>query len=281
MNTQGTSVLRISNIIHKVTTFAAVILLYIISAMVTQAQTNLVANGSFEMGPDGQNQFTDWPLVNGADNNSRYGVAAATSYDAAEQGTNYAYFRGHPTDISQDCLGTYVNLTVGALYHISYWLGTDGPLTNGAAMWAQIGADYGLSSSDAPLPPFFPHSATALPYQEFSTNWIANSTSPTLSFHAINATNGVAVTNGILLDNVSMVLTYPPLKPAYSKPNSLVFTWPFTNSPSSPYRLQSSTNLLSANWTTLTNVPVNVGTNNQVTLAIPTNSSIFYRLTLP
>lgn len=264
---------------HLVTTFGAVASLFVLTAMVTQAQTNLVANGSFEMGPDGQNQFTAWPLVAGADNNSRYGVATATSgYEVAERGTNFAYFRGHPTDNSQDCLGTYVNLTVGALYHISYWMGTDGPLTNGAAMWAQIGADYGLSSSDVPLPPFFPHSATALAYQEFSTNWVANSANPILSFHGVNATNGLAVTNGILLDNVSMVLAYPPLTPAYSKPNSLRFTWPYTNS---AYRLQSSTSLISNIWTPLTNVPVNVGANNQITLTIPTNSALFYRLALP
>ena len=266
---------------HRVAMFAAGILLCMISAIATQAQTNLVANGSFELGPDGQNQFTDWPLVAGADNNSHYGVAAVTSYDAAEQGTNYAYFRGHPTDNSQDCLGTYVTVTVGAVYHISYWLGTDGPLTNGAAMWGQIGPDYGLNPNDPPLPPFFPHSATAMPYQQFSTNWMATMATPTLSFHGVNATNGLAVTNAILLDNISMVLTYPPLKSAYSKPKSLVFTWPFTNSPASPYRLQSSTNLLSASWTTLTNVPVNVGTNNQITLTISNNSSMFYRLTLP
>jgi hypothetical protein len=261
------------------TTVSAAVSMFLLTAMVAQAQTNLVANGSFEQGPDGQNQFTAWPLVDGASDNSDYGVATATGgYELAEQGTNFAYFRGHPTDDSQDCLGQYVNLTVGALYHISYWMGTDGPLTNGAAMWAQIGSQYGLSSEDTPLPPFFPHSATALPYQEFSTNWIADSANPILSFHGVNATNGLAVTNGILLDNVSMVLAYPPLTTAYSNPNSLVFTWPFTNS---PYRLQSSTNLLSNNWTTLANVPVNVGTTNQITLTIPTNSALFYRLTLP
>lgn len=267
---------------HIVTTLgakiSAAVSLFVFTTMTTQAQ-NLVVNGSFEMSPVGQNQFADWPLVNGADNNSDYGVATATGgNEVAEQGTNFAYFRGHPTDDSQDCLGTYMNLTVGGLYRISYWLGTDGPLTNGAAMWAQIGIDYGLSSEDAPLPSFFPHSATALPYQEFSSNWVATSTSPVLSFHAINATNGVAVTNGILLDNVSMVLIYPPLTPAYAQPGSMVFTWPFTNT---SYRLQSCTSLVSANWTTLTNVPVNVGTNNQITLTISTNDSIFFRLTLP
>lgn len=269
------------SVLYPVTLLGAAVLLF--TATAAHAQTNLVADGSFESTPIGQNQFTPaWPLVSGSDGNSDYGVATAGGgHELAEQGTNYAYFRGHPTDNSQDCLGIYVNLTVGALYHISYWEGTDGPLTNGAAMWAQIGADYGLSSSDVPLPPFFPHSATALSYQEFSTNWMANSANPILSFHGVNATNGLAVTNGILLDNVSMVLAYPPLKATAPNPGSLVFNWPFTNSPNSPYRLQSSTNLLSTNWTTLASVPVNVGTNNQITLTIPTNSALFYRLTLP
>lgn len=272
------------SILYPVTTltaFGAAVSLFVLTAMVAQAQTNLVADGSFESTPIGQTQFTTaWSQVAGADNNSDYGVATAASGSGlAEQGTNYAYFRGHPTDNSQDCLGQYVTLTVGALYHISYWEGTDGPLTNGAAMWAQIGIDYGLSSRDAPLPPFFPHSAVALPYQEFSTNWVANMANPTLSFHGVNATNGLAVTNSILLDNVSMVLAYPPLTTALSQPNSLVFTWPFTNS---PYRLQSSTNLLSTNWTTLPNAPVNVGSsNNQITLTLPANTVTFYRLTLP
>jgi hypothetical protein len=264
-----------------VATVATVLLL--MSACVARAQTNYVADGSFESTPIGQNQFTTaWGWVAGCDENSDFGVATALGgSEVAEQGTNFAYFRGHPTDDSQDCLGTLVYLTVGALYHISYWLGTDGPLTNGAAIWIQIGSQFGLSSEDTPLPPFFPYSATALPYQEFSTNWLANLAAPILSFHGINATNGLAITNGILLDNVSMVLAYPPLKSAYTKPSSLVFTWPFTNSPSSPYRLQTSPSLLATNWTTLTNVPVNVGANNSITLATPTNNPLFYRLTLP
>lgn len=243
-----------------------------------RAQTNLVVNGSFEAGPAGQNQFTGWGWVAGADNGSYFGVAQSTGgNEVAEQGDYFAYFRGHPTDNSQDCLGTGVALRVGGLYNISYWLGTDGALTNGAAMWAQIGTLFGLSPQCAALPPFFPDSATALPYQKLSTNWIATNDSVILSFHAINATNGLAVTNGILLDNVSVVLVYPPLNLTYSQP-SLIFTWPFTNS---PYRLQSSTSLFSTDWTTLTNTPVNIGTNNQITLTIPTNNALFYRLTLP
>jgi hypothetical protein len=243
-----------------------------------QAQTNLVANGSFEAGPAGQNQFTGWGWVAGADNNGNFGVAQAGSWpEVAEQGSYFAYFRGHPNDNSQDCLGTSVNLKIGALYNISYYLGTDGPLTNGAAIWIQIGTQFGLSSQCVALPSFFPNSGTALPYQKFSAIWIATNASPILSFHGINATNGLAVTNGILLDNVSVTLAYPPLTLNFSHPSSLVFHWPYTNS---PYRLQANAALLTTNWATLSNAPVNVGTNSQITLPAPATAQ-FYRLTLP
>ena len=101
--------------------------------------------------------FTDWPLVSGASDNSNYGVAInSRSPDVAERGNYYAYFRGYPTDNSQDCLGTYVSLQVGGVYNISYYLGTDGSLTNGAAMWAQIGPSYGLDpNQDVILTAFF------------------------------------------------------------------------------------------------------------------------------
>jgi len=243
------------------------------------AQTNLVVNGGFELGPTGQNAFTDWPLVAGADNNSNYGVTTNSKPpDVAEHGSYYAYFRGHPTDSSQDCLGTYVRLKIGGIYQISYYLGTDGPLTNGAAMWAQIGQDYGLNpGQDVVLTAFHPNSAGALPYRLFSTNYVATLTSAILSFHAVNATNGMAATNAILLDDISMVQVYPPMKFGFSKPNSLVFSWPFTNS---PYRLQANGALSSTNWVTLTNVPANVGASNELVLAASTNVQ-FYRLTLP
>ncbi len=242
------------------------------------AQTNLVANWSFETGPAGQNVFTDWGWVVGSDNNSDFGVAPATGgNELAEQGNYFAYFRGHPTDNSQDCLGTGVNLKVGGVYNISYYLGTDGPLTNGAGIWIQIGTSFGLDPSAVSLPSLFPQSTTAMPYQKFSDNYVATNASVILSFHGINATNGIAVTNGILLDSVSMVQTYPPLTLRLSKPASLMFTWPFTNS---PYRLQTNTSLNASNWGMLTNKPVNAGTNNQVLLTMPTNLQ-FYRLTLP
>lgn len=259
----------------------AVALLFIWSEAIAWAQTNLVANGSFEAGPAGEGVFTDWNWLGPADGNSSdYGVAQSTSgFDVAEQGNYYAYFRGHPTDNSQDCLGTGMRLKLGGLYNVSYYLGSDGPLTNGAAMWVVIGPSFGIDySQDVSLTQYFPYSATALPYQKFSTIYLATNTSPILSFHGINATNGVAVTNGILLDNVSMVLAYPPLKLNYSRPTTLAFTWPFTNS---PYRLQSAPTLTATSWTTLTNLPVNLGTNNQIALTGATNQTLFYRLTLP
>ncbi len=251
-----------------------------LSLVALPAQTNLVANGSFEAGPVGQNIFTAWPLVAGASDNSDYGVTTNSKPpDVAEQGNYYAYFRGHPTDSSQDCLGTYVSLEVGGVYNISYYLGTDGPLTNGAAMWAQIGPSYGLDpNQDVILTAYFPDSASALPYQKFSTNYVAASTAPILSFHAVNATNGIAATNAILLDNISVVQTYPPMNFSLTGSDTLVFSWPFTNS---PYRLQSNASLGTTNWVTLTNLPVNVGPNNQIALALSTNRVAFYRLTLP
>jgi hypothetical protein len=258
---------------------STVVLALSLSACTLSAQTNLVANGSFEAGPTGEGKFTGWGSLGPADNNSNYGVAqSTTSPDVAEQGSYYAYFRGHPTDNSQDCLGTTVNLQVGALYDISYYLGTDGSLSNGAAMWVVIGSSFGINlAQDVMLTAFFPNSSNAIPYQKFSTVYLATNASPILSFHGINATNGISATNAILLDNVSMVLTYPPLSLSLSGPNSLVFTWPFTNS---PYRLQSAASLPNTTWVTLTNVPVNVGTNNQLVLPVSASAQ-FFRLTLP
>jgi hypothetical protein len=246
-------------------------------------QTNLISNGSFETGPTGAGVFTDWDQVGPADNHSDFGVAKATSgYELAGQGTNFAYFRGHPTDSSQDCLGQTVNLKVGAIYAISYELGTDGPLTNGAAMWVVIGTSFGINlQDDVMLTAFFPNSATALPYAKFSTIYLATNATPILSFHGVNATNGLAVTNGILLDNVSISAVYPPLSARRGTLNSLTFTWPFTNGFAvNPYRLQVASALGASNWVTLTNAPATVGTDNQVAITV-TNPAAFYRLTLP
>ena len=258
----------------------AVALVLAVSALKACAQANLVANGSFEAGPVGEGQFADWGSLGPANNFSNYGVAQSAIYpDVAEQGNHYAYFRGHPTDSSQDCLGTTVNLKVGGLYNISYYLGTDGPtLGTGAAMWVVIGTSFGIDlSQDRMLTGFYPNSSNAIPYQKFSTNYLATTASPILSFHGINATNGMAATNAILLDNISMTLTYPPLNLSLSQSNLLVFNWPFTNS---PYRLQTTGLVPTTNWVTLTNVPANVGQNSQIVLPIHANLQ-FYRLTLP
>ncbi|SRR5258707_75379 len=245
-----------------------------------RAQTNLVVNGSFEAGPAGEGQFTAWGWLGPADNFSNYGVAHSTvSPPVAEEGNNYAYFRGHPTDSSQDCLGTTVHLKAGARYHISYYLATDGStLGSGAVMWVVIGTSFGIDlSQDIMLTAFYPNSPNALPYQEFSTNYLATTASPILSFHGINATNGLAATTAILLDNVSVTLTYPPLHLGLAPSNQLVLRWSYTNS---PYRLQANASLATTNWVTLTNVPANSGTNSQVVLPM-TAGEQFYRLTLP
>jgi hypothetical protein len=251
-----------------------------LSALPGPAQTNLVVNGSFEIGPKGENQFGEGWFTGPADNNSDFGVATSTLFPVvSEQGTNYAYFHGHPTDDSQDCLGIDVNLTVGALYNISFYLGTDGPTAGtGAAMWAVIGPSFGINySEDTSLAAYYPNSSNAIPYQLFSTNYLAISAQPILSFHAINGTNAATANGGILLDNVSMTLIYPPLSIGQSPTNTLIFTWPFTNS---PYRLTTATSLTSTNWTIINIKSVNVGTNSQVNLPDPSGTQ-FYRLTLP
>jgi hypothetical protein len=244
------------------------------------AQPSLVANGSFEAGPTGVDQFGGGWFIGPADDYSDFGVATSSVYpDVAEQGTNYAYFRGHPTDASQDCLGIDVDLTVGALYNISFYFGTDGStFGTGAAMWAVIGPSFGIDYSvDTSLAAYFPNSSNAIPYQLFSTNYLVISTQPTLSFHAINGTNAATAQGGILLDNVSMALIYPPLSIRLSPANTLIFTWPHTNS---PYRLTTVTSLTATNWTIINMTPDNIGTNSRVNL--PTQAGThFYRLTLP
>jgi len=277
-----TMLVKISTIRLRLPLALAIVLTIGLAAGTLRAQSNLVANGSFEAGPAGVQQFTDWGWLGPAGNNSNYGVAkSSASPDVAEQGGYYAYFRGHPTDSSQDCLGTTVNLKPGGLYNISYYLGTDGStLGTGAAMWVVIGSSFGIDLiQDLMLTAFFPNSSNAMPYQKFSTNYLATSDSPILSFHGVNATNGISATNAILLDNVSVVLAAPPLALAFARPNSVIFTWPYTNS---PYRLQSTATLTNPHWVTLTNAPANAGTNNQIILPTSAASNMqFFRLTLP
>ena len=238
------------------------------------AQQELIVNGSFESGPAGIEDFPGWDLIGPADNNSDYGVAESSVFpDVAEQGNFYAYFHGHPTDGSQDCLGQTVNLTVGAQYTISYYLATDGTtLGSGAAMWVVIGTSFGIDySQDVLLTAYLPNSSNAIPYQEFTTNITATTSSEILSFHGIDATSS------ILLDNVSMTPAAPPLNLSLSSSNTLVFTW--TDS-TAGFLLQANASLGTTNWVTLTNAPVTAGSSNQIVLPTPASNQ-FYRLTLP
>jgi hypothetical protein len=239
------------------------------------AQQELIINGSFESGAQATMQgLPGWYEIGPADNNSDYGVAQSSVYpDVAEQGDFYAFFHGHPTDGSQDCLGQSVNLTVGAQYTISYYLATDGTtLGSGAAMYVVIGTSFGIDYTyDVPLTTYWPNSSNALPYQKFTSTITATNSSEILSFHGIDATSS------ILLDNVSMMLAGPPLNLAVSPSNTLVFTW---TAPTTGYRLQANASLSTTNWVTLTNAPDSVGSNNQIIVPAPASNQ-FYRLTSP
>jgi hypothetical protein len=237
------------------------------------AQQNLIVNGSFETGGGGVENFPGWDLVGPADNNSDYGVAqSSVSPDLAEHGSFYAYFHGHPTDSSQDCLGQTLHLTAGAQYTISYWLATDGTtLGSGAAMYVVIGSSFGIDySQDLSLTSYLPNSASAIPYQEFTTNITAKTSSEILSFHGFDAKSS------ILVDNVSVTLVVPHINLHLSNTNTLVFTWP---NQAAGY-LQANASLGTTNWATLTNTPVMFGVSNQIVLPAP-GSNMFYRLTLP
>lgn len=236
------------------------------------AQTNLIVNGSFEAGRAGVQNFPGWPLVGPASNNSDYGVAqSSVAPDVAEQGDFYAFFHGHPTDSSQDCLGQYVNLTVGAQYAITYYIATDGTTVgSNAAMWVVIGSSYGIDYSvDTLLTAFYPNSTNALPYQKFTTIFTATNSYPILSFHAVDATSS------ILLDNVSVTLAAPQLKVSISSNSQMVFTWPVSTT---EFLLQTNASPITTNWSTLTNQPTTVGSNYQIVLPAPA-SNLFYRLT--
>ena len=119
-----------------------------------------------------------------------------------------------------------------------------------------------------------PNSSNAIPYQKFTTNITATTSSEILSFHGFDAASA------ILVDNVSMTLVVPsapPLNLSLSPTNRLVFTW---TSPANGYLLQVNASLGTTNWLTLTNAPVTVGSSNQIVLPAPA-SNLFYRLTLP
>jgi len=245
-----------------------------LSAGAVFAQQNLIVNGSFETGGGGVENFPGWDQLGPADNNSDYGVAqSSVPPDVAEDGNFYAYFHGHPTDSSQDCLGQTVHLTVGAQYTISYYLATDGTtLGSGAAMYVVIGTSFGIDySQDLQLTDYEPNSSNALPYQKFTTTITASNATEILSFHGFDASSA------ILVDNVTMTSAVPELNLSLSPTNGLVFTW---ISPTNGYLLQANTSLGTTNWVTLTNAPVTIGSSNQIVLPAPA-SNLFYRLNLP
>jgi hypothetical protein len=250
-------------------------LVFGLSASAAFARQELIANGSFESGAQANMyNLPGWDWIGPADNNSDYGVAqASVSPDVAEVGSFYAYFHGHPTDGSQDCLGQSVALTAGAQYTFTCYLATDGTtFGSGALMYALIGTSFGIDySQDQPLATFLPNSSNAIPYQKFTTNFTATTSSEILAFH------GVDGASSILLDNVSIMLAVPPLNLALSPSNMLVFTWSATTN---GYQLQANASLDTTNWVTLTNTPATVGSNLQIVLPPPASNQ-FYRLTLP
>jgi hypothetical protein len=262
----------------RISLISTAALLLSLSTGAAFAQQNLVANGSFESGAQTtMNNLPGWGWIGPADNNSDYGVAqSGTAPNMAEAGDFYAFFHGHPTDGSQDCLGQSISLTPGSNYTFTCYLATDGTtLGSGALMYILIGTTFGIDySQDTLLVSFLPNSSNAIPYQKFTTNFTATTTSEILAFH------GVDGASSILLDNVSITLavpTAPPLNLGLSPSNTLVFTWPATNN---AVQLQANASLDTTNWVTLTNTPVTVGSNLQIVLPAP-GSNRFYRLMGP
>jgi hypothetical protein len=263
--------------IYAVISIAALVLA--LSAGAAFAQQNLIVNGNFEASGGGFQNFPGWFIGPAGGGHSNYGVTNSTiSPDVAEQGTNYAYFRGSPTDGSQDCLGQTLTLTPGAQYIISYYMGTDGSTTNThAEMWVAIGQSFGLDySQDLLLTDYWPNSPNAMPYRKFSNIYTATNPNPILAFHGVAATDGLPATTSILLDNVSVTRVVPPLNVHLSPTKNLVFTW--TNPPG--FLLQTNVSLRTTNWVTLTNMPVMAGSSNQIVLPAPAGN-LFYRLTGP
>jgi outer membrane protein assembly factor BamB len=69
----------------------------------------------------------------------------------------------------------------------------------------------------------------------------------------------------------------PRLTISLTATNTMLISWP---SPCSGFALQQNSNLSTTNWVTLTNTPVTVGSQNQVTMPSPTGNQ-FYRLMQP
>src|SRR6266700_3369030 len=155
------------------------------------AQQNLIVNGSFESGGAGIEHFPGWDAIGPANNNSDYGVAqSSVSPDVAEQGNFFAYFHGHPTDSSQDCLGQTVHLTVGAQYTISYYMATDGSTLGFDATSAILVDNVSMTL----VPPQL--SLKLAPTNMLSLTWAAPTNGYRLQANAsLTRTNWVTLTN--------------------------------------------------------------------------------------
>lgn len=98
-----------------------------------------------------------------------------------------------------------------------------------------------------------------------------------------NGTQISAVTNFnfTLTTNRSLVAVFAPLPPLLEasliSPGSLKLTWP-TNV--AGFSLQQTTDFTATNWVVLTNAPVVIGTNNEITLS-PLGDAGFFRLRYP
>jgi len=69
----------------------------------------------------------------------------------------------------------------------------------------------------------------------------------------------------------------PRLTISLTATNTVLISWP---SPYSGFALQQNSNLSTTNWVTLTNTPITIGSQNQVTMPPPTGNQ-FYRLMQP
>ena len=124
--------------------------------MTTGASSNLVTNGDFEQGPNGQHAPVGWTYVN------EYGASAAGIVSSnAGVGGSYGYYDGAVG--SYDAITQAISTVVGSVYNVSFMLNEDseqstysatsvGPLSGiNLAVYAQEGIP-GPASSAVPEP---------------------------------------------------------------------------------------------------------------------------------
>jgi hypothetical protein len=92
-----------------------------------------------------------------------------------------------------------------------------------------------------------------------------------------NVSIGVIDTTGFIAPFVFSSPEPPPfLRMQLTSTNTVVIAWP---APSTGFSLQQNSSLGTANWLSVTNIPVAIGRDNQVTLAPPSSGNTFFRLT--